>query len=124
MAVVEHTNYMPKSHYQGKHLVYVGNYLSPSHPLLTQAADSILEEYTPYLQRINPLFTIQWVKELWAFSAPFAQPIVTTNFRMHIPLHDLPIRILYMANMFQIYPQDRDRTYSIAMAERLARRLR
>jgi len=28
-----------------------------------------------------------------------------------------------MANMFQVYPQDRGQSYSVAMAERLSRRL-
>ena len=31
LALVEHTNYMSPEHYGGDHLVYVGDYLDPSH---------------------------------------------------------------------------------------------
>ena len=41
----------------------------------------------------------------------------------HIPPHVTPLRNVYLANMFQVYPQDRGQNYSIAMAERLARTL-
>ncbi|HWE60237.1 MAG TPA: NAD(P)/FAD-dependent oxidoreductase [Chloroflexota bacterium] len=123
LAVVEHTNYMPPEQYEGKHLVYVGNYVPMDHPLMQQPADETLRDFAPYLRRIAPAFEPSWVQRLHAFAAPYAQPIVTTNFRAHIAPHDTPIANLYLANMFQIYPQDRGQNYSIAMAERLARRL-
>jgi protoporphyrinogen oxidase len=124
LAVVEHTNYMPPEDYQGKHLLYVGNYLPMDHPLFTRSGEEILAEFTPFLRRINPAFDESWVRAVHSFAAPFAQPIVTVDFKRRIASHVTPIRNLYMANMFQIYPQDRGQNYSIAMAERLVRRLR
>jgi protoporphyrinogen oxidase len=123
LAVVEHTNYIPPEQYEGKRLVYVGNYVPMDHPLMRQPAEETLADFAPYLRRINPAFDTQWVQRAHAFAAPFAQPIVTTDFREHIAPHDTPVPNLYMANMFQIYPQDRGQNYSIAMAERVARRL-
>ncbi|UCC63948.1 MAG: FAD-dependent oxidoreductase, partial [Anaerolineae bacterium] len=32
LALVEHTNYIDRSHYGGQHLVYCGDYLEPEHP--------------------------------------------------------------------------------------------
>jgi protoporphyrinogen oxidase len=124
LAVVEHTNYIPPDDYQGKHLMYVGNYLPMDHPLLKRSGEEILAEFMPYLRRINPAFGEGWVRAVHSFAAPFAQPIVTIDFKRQIAPHVTPIRNLYMANMFQIYPQDRGQNYSIAMAERLVRRLR
>jgi protoporphyrinogen oxidase len=123
LAVVEHTNYMPPEDYGGKHLVYVGNYLPMEHPLFARDAEAILDEFLPYLQRINPELQRSWVTSLHSFAAPYAQPVVTMDFKEHIAPHVTPIPNLYMANMFQIYPQDRGQNYSIAMAERLARKL-
>ncbi len=57
------------------------------------------------------------------FAAPYAQPIVTTDYRKHIPPFDTPIKGLYVANMFQVYPHDRGQNYSIELAERLVRYL-
>ncbi|HEY8285199.1 MAG TPA: FAD-dependent oxidoreductase, partial [Chloroflexota bacterium] len=123
LAVVEHTNYMPPEDYGGKRLVYVGNYLPMDHPLFSQEPEEILAQFLPHLQRINPALRRSWITGLHSFSAPYSQPIVTVDFRRHLAPHVTPIRNLYMANMFQIYPQDRGQNYSIAMAERLARRL-
>ncbi len=123
LALVEHTNYMPPADYDGKHLMYLGNYVPMDHPLMRKPTDEILAEYLPALRRINPSFRDEWVTGVHSFAAPYAQPIVTTDFAEHIPPHETPIKNLYLANMFQVYPQDRGQSYSVAMAERLARRL-
>jgi protoporphyrinogen oxidase len=123
LAVVEHTNYIPPSEYGGKRLLYVGNYLPPRDPIFSKPKEELLATFVPYLQRINPDFSERWVTNLHAFAAPFAQPIVTTNFRRDMPPHKMPIPNLYLANMFQIYPQDRGQNYSITMAERMIRLL-
>ncbi|HLZ21422.1 MAG TPA: hypothetical protein VKQ30_04790, partial [Ktedonobacterales bacterium] len=68
-------------------------------------------------------FSPDWITESWSFAAPFAQPIVTLDYKRHIPPHKTPIPNLYMANMFQVYPQDRGQNYSIKLANELAGRL-
>jgi protoporphyrinogen oxidase len=123
LAAVEHTNYISPKEYGGRHLVYLGNYLPMDHPTLRATPEELLEHYLPHLQRINPAFSRAWVRELWGFAAPYAQPIVTVDYRRHIPPHQTPIPGLYLANMFQVYPQDRGQNYSMLLAERLARLL-
>ena len=94
-----------------------------SHPLYSKSGEQLFEAFLPYLQRINPDLTPSWVTGLHSFAAPFAQPVVTTRFRESIAPHVTPVRNLYMANMFQIYPQDRGQNYSVTMAERTIRLL-
>jgi protoporphyrinogen oxidase len=119
LALVEHTNYMPPSDYGGRHLIYLGNYLPMSHPLFKKSADEVLREFLPVLSRINPAFDPSWVTEHWMFRAPFAQPIVTVGYPDRLPGHLTPVPNLYLANMSQVYPQDRGQNYSVAMANRL-----
>lgn len=119
MALVEHTNFMPPSDYGGRRLVYLGNYLPMSHPILRMSEDEVLAMYLPALKRINPGFEESWVQEHWLFRAPFAQPIVTMGYADRLPPHETPVSNLYVANMSQVYPQDRGQNYSIAMANRL-----
>lgn len=123
MALVEHTNYRSADEYGGRHLVYLGNYRPMDDPLLRMSRDEVLEVFLPHLPRINPAFDRSWVQEAWSFSAPFAQPIVTVDYREHIPPFDTPIPGLYTANMFQVYPHDRGQNYSIRLADRLVRSL-
>ena len=123
MVFVEHTNYMPVEDYGGRHLVYLGNYRAMDDPLFKMSKDEVLNAFLPHLSKINPAFDPAWVTESWMFAAPYAQPIVTTDYRKHIPPFDTPIKGLYVANMFQVYPHDRGQNYSIELAERLIRHL-
>ncbi len=123
LAAVEHTNYMGPADYGGRRLLYLGNYLPMEHPLFAQDDTETLAQFYPYLRQINPDFESSWVQEQWVWKAPFAQPIVTTDFVQHIPPHETPLPGLYLANMFQVYPQDRGQNYSIRMANRLVHRL-
>lgn len=123
LALVEHTNYMPTGDYGGRHLIYLGNYRPMDDPLFQQSKETILAEFLPHLARINPDFAPDWVTESWSFSAPYAQPIVTTDYKDHIPPFDTPIPGLYEASMFQVYPHDRGQNYSILLAEELTAKL-
>ncbi|MCL4541138.1 MAG: NAD(P)/FAD-dependent oxidoreductase [Chloroflexi bacterium] len=120
LAAVEHTNLMPASDYGGRHLLYLGNYLPHDHPLFSQPDDTTIAEFARALRRINPAFDSSWIINAHVFKASYAQPIVTAGFAEHIPSHHTPIPGLYIANMFQVYPQDRGQNYSIALANRLA----
>ncbi len=123
MVLVEHTNYMSPEDYGGRHLVYLGNYLPMDHPLFKASHAEVLETFVPHLGRINPAFSPDWIRESWLFAAPFAQPIVTVDYRDHIPPFETPVEGLYVANMFQVYPHDRGQNYSVALAERLVQLL-
>jgi protoporphyrinogen oxidase len=123
LAVVEHTNYIPPEEYNGKHLIYIGNYVPMDHVLFRRSGEETLREFLPYLRKVQPDFSAAWVNRIHSFAAPFAQPIVTVDFRARMAPHTTPVPNLSMANMFQIYPQDRGQNYSVTMAERMARRL-
>ncbi|TAK36030.1 MAG: NAD(P)/FAD-dependent oxidoreductase [Chloroflexota bacterium] len=123
IALVEHTNYQDLEQYGGRHLVYLGNYRAMNDPLFDLSEDSVRAEFLPYLKRINPRFEPSWVTESWMFKAPYAQPIVTTEYRSHIPPFETPIPGLYVANMFQVYPHDRGQNYSVDLAERLVSKI-
>jgi protoporphyrinogen oxidase len=123
MAMVEHTNYMPATDYGGRHLLYLGNYRPMDDPLMTASRDAVLDEFLPQLERLNPAFDRSWVADAWTFAAPFAQPIVTVDYRDHIPPFHTAIPNLWVASMFQVYPRDRGQNYSIALAEKLVKRI-
>jgi protoporphyrinogen oxidase len=120
LVLVEHTNYMPAEDYGSQHLVYLGNYVPPTDRRFSMSQDELLEWYLPYLVRFNSRFDRAWVKDAWVFGAPFAQPIVTVDYHQHIPSNETPLPGVFLANMFQVYPQDRGQNYSIAMAHRVA----
>ncbi len=119
----EHTNFRSPAEYDGKHLLYLGNYRPMNDPLFTKSKEEVIAEFVPHLQRLAPAFTPEDIQESWLIKAPFAQPIVTTEYKKHIPPLETPLAGLWIANMFQIYPHDRGQNYSFELAERLVKHL-
>ena len=119
----EHTNFRSPDEYDGKHLLYLGNYRPMHDPLFTKSKEEVIAEFVPHLQRLAPTFRSEDIQESWLIKAPFAQPIVTTEYKEHIPPLETPLDGLWIANMFQIYPHDRGQNYSFELAERLIKQL-
>jgi protoporphyrinogen oxidase len=123
LAAVEHTNLRSPAEYEGHHLLYLGSYRPHQDPVFKADPDQLIADWTPAIQRLNPAFRPTWVAERWVFAAPFAQPIVTSDYVKRIPPFRTPVSGLWVANMFQVYPHDRGQNYSIELAERLVNAL-
>ena len=120
LAIVEHTNFVGPENYGGNHIVYISNYLEPGHEYFNLSEEQLWALFEPALQKINPQFGPDWVTGRWLFKGPYAQPIITTEYRDKKPAHRTPIEGLYLENMTQIYPEDRGQNYSIKMGEEVA----
>ena len=120
VAIVEHTNLVGPERYGDQHIAYVSNYLEGDSPSLDLDVETIVRLYVPHLRKINPLFDESWILEQHLFHARDAQPVFTVGAGARIPDHRSPIPGLYVANMAQIYPQDRGQNYSIELGERVA----
>jgi len=120
VAVVEHTNLIDPSHYGGKHVVYLSNYLTIENPMYKMDKQELLDAYMPHLKKINPDFDPSWIEESYHHRVGAAQPIVGINYASQIPDHRTPFKGLYLANTTQIYPEDRGTNYSVRMGNEVA----
>ncbi|MGQ9466336.1 MAG: NAD(P)/FAD-dependent oxidoreductase [Anaerolineae bacterium] len=120
MGLVEHTNYISPEHYGGDRIVYCGDYLPPDHPIFGMDKEALMEHYRPGLERIRPDFRPQWVRAVWMFAEPYAQPVPTLHHSRHVPPLRTPLPGLWMANMSQVYPWDRGTNYAIELGRRVA----
>jgi protoporphyrinogen oxidase len=121
MGLIEHTNFIPPERYGGDHLVYCGDYVAADDPRLDFSHDELLAAYLPGLVKINPAFSLDWVRACWAFSEAYAQPVPLVNQSRRLPTSRTPIQGLWMANMSLVYPWDRGSNYAIEMGRRVAR---
>ncbi|MCL4353811.1 NAD(P)/FAD-dependent oxidoreductase [Patescibacteria group bacterium] len=119
MAIVEHTNFMDKKYYNNEHIVYLGNYLPIGHHYMKLTKEELLKIYTPYLKRINPDFE-SCILNFELFKAPFAQPVIFTNYSEVMPPFETPLDNVYLANMQQVYPWDRGTNYAVELGEKIA----
>ncbi len=120
VALIEQTNFVPREWYDGKHVLYVSNYLSTDDPYWAKSQEELLEAYEPYLQRINPSFSREWIEDCKLFKEPAAQPIVTPNYSPLVPELQTPVENLILANTTQIYPEDRGTNYSVRLGRQAA----
>lgn len=119
VAVIEHTNLVDAERYGGRHIVYVPSYVDRDSSAL-ETLDETLASYLPHLQRINAAFDQSWIVKKHLFRARDAQPVFTAGAGDRIPHHRTPVPGLYLANMAQIYPQDRGQNYAIERGEAVA----
>jgi protoporphyrinogen oxidase len=123
IGLIEQTNFVEPERYGGRRFLYVANYLEGRDELLSLDPDELIARYEPGLRRINPDFSVDWVKERWLFREPAAQPVVTVGYHERIPALDTGVPGLVLANTTQIYPEDRGTNYSVRLGDEAARAL-
>jgi len=119
--LIEHTNYISRERYGGRHILYISNYLFPDHPLFHAAKKEVIACYLPALTRVNSAFDRSWILKSHHFRAEYAQPVVPVGYRDKIPPFRQTVRGLYLCTMAQIFPEDRGQNYAVAYGEKAAR---
>jgi protoporphyrinogen oxidase len=119
--LIEHTNYIPRDRYGGRHILYISNYLFPDHPLFHAPKKEVIETYLPALTRVNSAFDPSWILKSHHFRAEYAQPVVPVGYRNMIPQFQQSVPGLYLCTMAQIFPEDRGQNYAVAYGEKAAR---
>ncbi len=120
LALVEHTNMIPREHYGGDHLVYCGDYLPADHRYFSMSPDEVCAEWIAALPQANAGFDPSWVRQSWLFREAYAQPVVPINHSRHLPPLRTPLPGLFFASMSQVYPWDRGTNYAVELGRRVA----
>jgi protoporphyrinogen oxidase len=121
LVMVEHTNMIPSRLYGGMHIVYLANYLHRNDPRFLLSDKEIYDSYTSILKRINKDFKKSWVKKWHVSRVPRAQTIFKLNAYQQIPLIQTELHNVYMVNIDQMYPHDRNINQGIALGEKVAK---
>lgn len=111
--VIEHTNFIPKEEYGGRHVVYISNYVLPDDPKWRKRDEDLWAEYLPALRTINPAFDASWILAKQIGRAEYAQPIIVPHYSKLLPPLRTPVEGLWSACMAQTYPEDRGQNYAI-----------
>ena len=119
LVMIEHTNFIPSSEYGGKHLVYLANYLHRDDPRFKLSDEEVMEQYTSVLKRMNKNFKKSWIEQSVISRVPRAQTIFQLDALRHKPPMKTPIKNVYMANIDQMYPHDRNLNQGIELGMRV-----
>jgi protoporphyrinogen oxidase len=121
LALVEHTNYLSPEHFGGDHIIYIGDYLEADHENFRLSKEELVQRFIPSLNRINPDFKPEWIKNSWVYRTTYAQPVPLLNHSRNIPEIQTPIPGLFFASMSQVYPWDRGTNFAVEIGRRAAR---
>ena len=84
--------------------------------------EELLKLFDPYLRKINPVYRNNLI-DYELFKAPFAQPIIPTNYSKIIPPMDTPLPNIYLANIEQVYPWDRGTNYAVELGQKVVKHI-
>jgi protoporphyrinogen oxidase len=121
LALVEHTNFVPKENFGGDHIVYAGDYLEFGHEYFSMSDEELLERFIPAFEKFNPEFKREWIQKIWVHKTNYAQPVPLVGHSKNIPAIQTPIDGLYFASMSQVYPWDRGTNFAVEIGRRAAR---
>ncbi|MBW4439022.1 MAG: NAD(P)/FAD-dependent oxidoreductase [Pleurocapsa minor GSE-CHR-MK-17-07R] len=123
LALVEHTNWMDKSHYNGDRILYLGDYCPADHEYFTMTEEQLIERFASVLPAFNPNFRPDWIRRAWAFRAPYAQPVPYVNHAEKVPPLATPLPGVFWASMSHVYPWDRGTNFAVELGRRVARQM-
>lgn len=121
--IIEHTNMISPEKYNGVHIIYISNYMDKENNLYKLSPQQLFDEYYTHLKKINENLKKEDILLLQSFEEKEAQPIITTNYSNNILDLQLQENGIYMANMAQIYPEDRGMNYAIKIGYEVAKKI-
>jgi len=124
IAVVEQTNFINKENYNQESLLYLGGYYHQNHPFFKKTKKQLLEEFLPFVEKINPRFNFEEnLIDSFLFKNLSAQPIITPAYYQNLKKLEKQKKKVIVANMQLIYPYDRGINYAIRMGKKAAEKI-
>jgi len=120
VGVIEQTNLLDESHYGGNHLAYISRYMDVEDPLYGKERDALFDTYYPWIQKVFPEFSRDWIEELMLWRDPHSQAVVSVGYSEKIPEMRTPVAGLVLSTMAQIFPEDRQMSNGVKFAKEAA----
>jgi protoporphyrinogen oxidase len=121
--VYEHTNLANRVHYGGDRILYCVDYVATSQTILQATDTEIMTQFTHSLPRLNPTFSLNWIRRWWVFKSAAAQPIPSLNAGKYIPPIKTPLPGLYWITMSQMHPWGKGTNFAVRSAKAAAKML-
>lgn len=123
VGIIEHTNFDPPENYGGEVIAYLSKYLPISEAMFSMSEEEVYNFCIPYIRKIFPDFSADWVNGYRVWRAKYSQPVITKRYSELIPTSRTPIKGLWLSTMAQIYPEDRGTNYAVRHGRETAREI-
>lgn len=116
--IIEYGNLNPLPELEGSSIAYVPYYLPTDADFYSLTSEQHRAHLASELKLINPDFDEGWLEYVSVFKDEYAQPICAVGHLDRMPPFKTPVERLYMAEMSQIYPEDRGVANAIDIANK------
>lgn len=123
LVMVEHTNMLDKKDYMGRTIIYLANYIHRSDKRYTESDESVIKNYTSILKAMNKNFKTSWIKKTYVTRIPRTQTIFEINAMKKIPPIKLPMKNVFMVNIDQMYPHDRNLSQGVELGIKVTKEI-
>lgn len=123
VGIIEHTNFDPPEKYGGEHIAYISKYMPTSDPLYKMSDSHFFEFALPFIKKIFPSFTKDWIIDFKTWRAEFSQPVIVKNYSSLVPSSKTPLKNVWLSTMAQIYPEDRGTNYAVRQGRAVAQEI-
>jgi protoporphyrinogen oxidase len=121
LALIEHTNFVPKEEFGGEHIVYLANYLDTKSAEWYEPDAITIEHAIRTLQFVAPHIARGDINNARVWREAYAQPLVGISASKHIPPIRVPeVKNLYHGSMAHIYPWDRGTNFALELGKKIA----
>lgn len=119
LVMVEHTNMLRKKDYGGRSIVYLANYLHRTDEGFKISDKEVLKQYSSVLKKFNKDYDDSWIIKYHVSRIKRAQTIFKKDALKKLPPIKLPCPNMYMVNIDQMYPYDRDLNQGIELGRKV-----
>lgn len=120
LVMVEHTNMIGKKYYGERTIVYLANYIHRSDAKFALSDNEVVRTYSSVLNKFNKKFTSSWILKSHVSRVPRAQTIFGLRSLKNRPSIQTPRENIYMINIDQMYPHDRNLNQGIELGKKVA----
>ena len=120
LVFLNHTRLVDKSHYQNKHVYYIGAYQPVGGKLFSLTDDQLTQSWWIYLKKMFPGFDPARAGERHVFRFKAAQHIVDTDYERKIPDYRTPLPGVFLSNFSQVFPEDRGTNFAVREGLKIA----
>lgn len=120
LSVIQHTNFVPKEHYMGEHVYYLGAYVPREHRLMLDSPEVTRQRFFAGLQGMFPSFDASKVTECHVFRFRDAQHVPSVGYLGKMPSRRTPVPGVFLSNFSQIFPEDRGTNFAVAEGRAVA----
>ena len=115
--IIDHTNFINPSDYNGEHIVYLARYVDSREQLHSKPDKELFNNDFLHLKMLFPQINDSDIIDYYITRASYAQPVFKTNYLTLMPEPKFSVKGMYILNTSQLFPLQRTINGNLMLAK-------